>query len=179
MTTENSQIPACAAPTTSVLEFKWGTSRGRDTYGYSICTAYVDGKRIASCNGGGYDMEGTAFADALMKLYPERLLAIAGVHCAGAEYENAAPLGAKDQKPEWKPRKVNSDEPGRFYGLYAYFPSASSNPEKVSMDGGCGFRSIERIANAIGLTLKYISHSASRKLYTLTDSHPVHLPVKS
>jgi hypothetical protein len=41
--------------------------------------SYVDGKKVARCNGGGYDMKGTdlgdyiarAYADRLMKLRPE------------------------------------------------------------------------------------------------------------
>ena len=36
-----------------VLTFKWTVSKGRETYGHNICTLFVDGKKIASCNGGG------------------------------------------------------------------------------------------------------------------------------
>jgi hypothetical protein len=42
------------------VEFKWSVSRGRLTYGYNICTAYVDGERVGRSMGGGYDMEGAA-----------------------------------------------------------------------------------------------------------------------
>ena len=41
------------------LEIKWGTSRGRDTYGYTTCALYEDGRKVSACNGGGYDMRGT------------------------------------------------------------------------------------------------------------------------
>lgn len=44
---------------TKVLQFKWTISRGRDTYGYNICSLYVDGKKVSGCSGGGYDMMGT------------------------------------------------------------------------------------------------------------------------
>lgn len=55
------------------LEFKWTVSRGRDTYGYNICSLYVDGKKVTSCNGGGYDMQGTCFGDWIENTYQEQL----------------------------------------------------------------------------------------------------------
>lgn len=45
------------------LEIKWGTSRGRDTYGYTTCVLRSSGSKIAGCNGGGYDMRGTVVGD--------------------------------------------------------------------------------------------------------------------
>ena len=47
---------------TFIVRFRWGVSRGRDTFGYNTCSAFVDGRRVGSCNGGGYDMQGTALA---------------------------------------------------------------------------------------------------------------------
>ncbi len=58
------------------VEFRWTTSRGRDTYGYTICTLYVDGDRVARCNGGGYDMKGTCFGNFLASHYADRLRAL-------------------------------------------------------------------------------------------------------
>ena len=55
------------------LQFKWSVSRGRDTYGYDICSLYVDGIKVSSCNGGGYDMKGTAFGDWLQKEFQTEL----------------------------------------------------------------------------------------------------------
>ena len=62
-----------------VVEIKWGTSKGRDTYGYTTAALYYDGRKVAACNGGGYDMRGTVVGDwitdtmtpALLKLKPE------------------------------------------------------------------------------------------------------------
>jgi len=62
-----------------ILKFKWTVSRARDTYGYNICSLYVNGKKVSGCNGGGYDMKGTAlgawvemrFKDELLKLKEE------------------------------------------------------------------------------------------------------------
>lgn len=64
------------------ITIKWGTSRGRDTYGYTTATLYdTKGCRSGGCNGGGYDMRGTVignwiastFADELRKLKPEQM----------------------------------------------------------------------------------------------------------
>lgn len=58
------------------LEFKWTVSRGRDTYGYNICTLYADGVKVARCNGGGYDMKGTCLGSYIASAYADRLLAL-------------------------------------------------------------------------------------------------------
>ena len=55
------------------LEFRWSISRGRDTYGYNICSLWVDGYKVAACNGGGYDMEGTVFAIWIESNFQKRL----------------------------------------------------------------------------------------------------------
>ena len=47
----------------AVLTFKWTVSRGRDSYGYNIVTLRVDGDKVSSCNGGGYDMKGTCLGN--------------------------------------------------------------------------------------------------------------------
>jgi hypothetical protein len=59
--------------TQKFLTFKWTTSRGRNTYGYNICSLYVDGKKVASCSGGGYDMQGSCFGDWLEKQFKEEI----------------------------------------------------------------------------------------------------------
>lgn len=54
-----------------VIQFKWTISRGRDTYGYNICSLYVDGNKVTGCTGGGYDMQGTCFGNWLEKEFAE------------------------------------------------------------------------------------------------------------
>jgi hypothetical protein len=56
------------------LEFKWTVSRGRDSYGYNICTLFLDGEKVARCNGGGYDMKGTCLGDFIADRFADRLL---------------------------------------------------------------------------------------------------------
>lgn len=60
----------------SSLEFKWTVSRGRDTYGYNICSLYVNGQRVSACNGGGYDMKGTSLGNWIERAYADRLRAL-------------------------------------------------------------------------------------------------------
>ena len=55
------------------LEFKWTISRGRDTYGYNICSLYVNGKKVSSCNGGGYDMSGSCIGDWMEKNFQNEM----------------------------------------------------------------------------------------------------------
>jgi hypothetical protein len=58
------------------LEVTWGTSRGRDSYGYTTCSLRVDGKRRAYCNGGGYDMRGTVVANFIASEFRAELNAL-------------------------------------------------------------------------------------------------------
>jgi hypothetical protein len=55
------------------LIFRWTVSRGISTYGYNICTLFVDGNKVASCNGGGYDMQGTSLASWIQNNFQEKL----------------------------------------------------------------------------------------------------------
>jgi hypothetical protein len=55
------------------LLFKWTTSRSRDTWGYSICSLWVEGKKVAWCKGGGYDMVGTCLGDYIAMTFQDKL----------------------------------------------------------------------------------------------------------
>jgi len=170
-----------------ILKFKWGVSRGRDTYGYNLCTLYVDGTKVARCNGGGYDMEGTVLGDYIASAYPERLLKLT------EEF-----YGLKFHDPNFDPGKVvpatryilaegeehegktvaQMEEEGLTIGLERYqaFHSDSSKiPTERHiiplLDGACGKSSMEKVANAIGLTLEYIDGGRnSDTIYILRDT---------
>jgi hypothetical protein len=59
------------------LTIRWGTSKGRDTYGYTTCSLRNQrGKRVAACNGGGYDMRGTVIGNWLAATFPNELRAL-------------------------------------------------------------------------------------------------------
>lgn len=73
-----------------ILKFKWTISRGRDTYGYNICSLYVDDKKVASCSGGGYDMEGTVLGMWMEKEFYEELTTLTSNDYYGLYNDNLA-----------------------------------------------------------------------------------------
>ena len=156
----------------STLFFKWTTSRGAQTYGYNICSLWVRGEKLASNCGGGYDMKGRAFGDFLQEYYQERLIKLH--RRAGSRY-SIAPKGSRADKAGkgFKRLKTKSRRPyshhGEFYGLTAYYKRGESTPYEVCLDGACGFESMQKIAKAIGITLKWQSQSNASSLYTMTD----------
>lgn len=147
-----------------LLEFRWTTSRGRETYGYNICSLWVDGSKVSSCNGGGYDMKGASLADFMAKEYQERLLLCIGKQSRCHQYHSTE--HGFDQTHA--PKGTNGRGESTFYGSTGYL-----NPElnlyKVSLDGACGFSSMERIAKAIGLTLQWKGQNRQTENYILTD----------
>ena len=117
-----------------IVRFSWGVSRARDTYGYNICTCYVDGDKVGSCNGGGYDMEGTALAPWLEKW-------------VAANKPDAEFYGLSWRDPDWKPSEevVKREESGESAGLERYqaFHAATSKTRTDRhtvpiIDGACG-----------------------------------------
>lgn len=251
------------------LEFKWTTSRGRDTYGYNVCTLRADGRKVARCNGGGYDMKGTCFGSFLEVAFADRLRALkesdmpANSHwqpdrarvCDGRckdEYNRKVGETIKDwsgddleselnkiklarlpedcfecpmckgptrpsnegkriddgrffygltfHDPNYDPGKAvigtdcsdrtlsktgsegetvaDAEKAGKSFGLErlqaAYKASSKHATERhtvPSIDGACGFSSVEAIAKAIGLSLRYVQVRSSKlDIYELTDN---------
>jgi len=163
-----------------LLEFKWSVSRGRDTYGYNICSLYVGGRKVSSCNGGGYDMKGTALGHWIEKEFADQLvkLTIPWTTRNGERVQEY--YGLTFHNPNYAPgekiidgQTVNEREKeGKSMGLeyYQSFYSASSRipTEKhiiPLIDGACGFSSVEHIVNALGYTIEYIKS----QIYKLTD----------
>jgi hypothetical protein len=59
------------------ITIRWGTSRGQDTYGYTTCSLRNQrGKRVAACNGGGYDMRGTVLGNWIARTFANELCAL-------------------------------------------------------------------------------------------------------
>ena len=125
---------------TGPLEIRFTTSRGAETYGWNICTLRIDGRRVASCKGGGYDMRGTCLADWIKKQFPDELRRL-----SPAEY-----YGLSFWDPRAKKRRKHF-RPGYIVGL----------------DGGCGWNSMERILNAFGFRMVWRGESAKSDWYTL------------
>ncbi len=134
-----------------VLKFKWTVSRGRDTYGYNICSLWIDRHKVSSCNGGGYDMKGTALGNWMEEEFQDQLRKLPANYGSG-------------------------DNNKGFYGLSFYnFTTQkrqhrfSKNVEGAYLGGACGFSSMERILNAIGYKLEYIDQGSNYTTYLLTD----------
>ena len=122
------------------LSITWSTSRGRDTYGYNICRldSRATGKRYRTC-GGGYDMTGTVVGEWLEAEHQPELQALAAR--VPLEDCNYAVPGYR--------------RPTREAGLYGL----TIRPDgSVSLDGACGIRSMEIIAEAIGLRLGWLGN---------------------
>lgn len=166
------------ATATTTLEFRWTTSRGRDTYGYNVCTLYADGRKVARCNGGGYDMEGTCLGTFLETFYADRLNALtpdqmpAQSHweraakprwfcndCDGKiphgrkawdepDYPACPKCGGHNVRPDQRDGKTIDD--GRyFYGLRFVDPTYDARTAKLAKADGC-FTSDDDVGKTLG-----------------------------
>jgi hypothetical protein len=117
------------------LSVKWSVSRGRDTYGYNICTIRDEDGKVYRCNGGGYDMQGTSFGMWMQDHYQDRLLKL--------------------------PDETGIDNLQRkYYGLRKQMVGGM---QRAHLDGACGMSSMEKIADGIGLKMVRDYDRADRK----------------
>jgi len=120
------------------LRIKWTVSRARDTYGYRVCTLTDTRGRKTSCNGGGYDMTGTALGDYLNAWHQSSLMAIRSR--AMHHYTDGG--------------FTSRNESGNgLYGL-TYHQTNDDGSGWVSIDGACGVGSVITIARAAGIELR-------------------------
>ncbi len=136
-----------------LLAFKYTTSRGRDTYGYNIVSLYVDGVKTTSCNGGGYDMQGTALGMYLEHTYQDRLMRISN---------KAYSVATQGEDEVWT-RATYKDG---LYGMTLMRPLKGES--YIALDGGCGQSAIERIAAAAGITLTLTQTGKNQHGYFLS-----------
>lgn len=131
------------------LKFKWTVSKGRDTYGYNICSLYVDGNKVSSCNGGGYDMRSTALADWMEEEFQEDLRRL------------PVNYGSLDKTKGFYGLSFRNQKTKKRQGRY------SKNVKRAHLDGACGFSSMERILKKIGYTLQYVDEGRNYTTYIL------------
>ena len=120
------------------LTVKWTISRAQDTYGYNICTVINDdnGERF-KCLGGGYDMLGTSLANFIQKEYQSELMQNSG----------------KAYSLRGHPENIQDTTKQGFYGMTSHYQNGLVT--HITLDGGCGINSIERIIKEVlGLTLE-------------------------
>jgi hypothetical protein len=136
------------------LKYKWGTSRGVNTQGYTICTLYADGQKVASCNGGGYDMKGTCLADWICQAFGQELRGLAAQ--AHSHYLlTPIPLKGRQRKQKYQYDRQDDRKGGNLYGMTAHWlPDGSL--KNVTLDGGCGFESMRRTIEALGYEIEYV-----------------------
>ena len=142
----------------TILSFKYTTSKGRDTYGYTIVTLYANGERVARTCGGGYDMRGTCLGSYIKAQYLDRLKALKGN--TGSLDDGTGFYGLTFYKVV-----KDADENDRHVSIKSYEDGA-----KISLDGACGERSIVSIADAIGLNLESVQTLPNEWGYILTDN---------
>jgi hypothetical protein len=136
------------------IKIRWGTSRGRDTWGYTTCSLFENGTRMAACNGGGYDMQGTVLGSWIARRFAAQLRKLT------KEF-----YGLTFHDPNYNPGKAvvegetveQREKDGKSVGLERYqaFYSASSKlpTEKHTipcLDGACGWSCMEKVLEAIG-----------------------------
>ena len=122
------------------LSVAWSVSRGRDTYGYNICTVTDEstGKKYR-CNGGGYDLLGTSFGEWLQDRYQRELVDIK---------ERAHGTWTETTEGPWERMY---DDAG-LYGMGVNYMLDGS--VKVTLDGACGESSMRKIADALELNVR-------------------------
>src|ERR1700733_5836464 len=138
-------------PTFVKLRLRSGTSRGRYTHGWRTVSLFArtsfDGgeKRVAACNGGGYDMRGTVFGSYFARAFPDVLRAKIDRPFAGLTFHDPN-FNPGDAKGEDGRTIAEREESGDSLGLERYqaFYSASSPlPTErhtiPSIDGACGY----------------------------------------
>ena len=59
-----------------VLEERWSISKARCSFGYNICSLWHRGIKVATCNGGGYDMQSTSISNFINLYFQDRLNSI-------------------------------------------------------------------------------------------------------
>lgn len=59
-----------------VLEERWSISKGYETYGYNICSLWFGDIKVATCNGGGYDLQSTSISNFINLYFQNRLNSI-------------------------------------------------------------------------------------------------------
>lgn len=175
------------------LNFKWTVSRGRDTYGYNICTLYVNGQKVSRCNGGSYDMQGTCLGTYIAQAYANRLVTLPvsafedhtrngedvtelyglTFHDPNFDPSNAVIpkrelLSTKNTGEYWTVAEAEAANQSLGLERYQQFYKASSNTPTEQytvplIDGACGRSSVEIIMRAIGLTLEYVRTPSKRQ----------------
>jgi hypothetical protein len=202
-TTNPPETPAISKHIGSTISIRWGTSRGRNTYGYTTCSLRdQNGRLIAACNGGGYDMRGTVvgiwlastFGAELRTLKPENMpdrhgegRSFYGLSFHDPNFDpGAAVIGRDCSDRTFGPDGANvgktvaeAEAAGVSVGLERYqaiYAASSPHPTErhtvPSIDGACGISSVLEILRALGLELLQVYSSSRLDIYRIEEVKP-------
>ena len=113
----------------NLIEFKWGTSKGTNSYGFNICSMYLNGEKLASNTGVGYDMKGTCLAEFIKKNFKDTLKTLKGNEYYGLSF--------------YDPREKT-------------YKDTYSDGCEIYLNGSAGFNAMEKVLNTCGYKLSYI-----------------------
>jgi hypothetical protein len=148
------------------LEFRWTTSKGESTFGWNICTLWVNGEKVSSTCGGNYDSKGVAFAKYVAQSFPGRLRDLARPLIDEAEN---SPLGRFYTTGEYIALPGRDSFNTNAHGL-SVWRNNTGEPINVSLEGAAGFEAMTRIAYAIGLDVRWVYGTPKKDVYLLTNA---------
>ena len=156
-----------------LLSFKWTVSRGRDTYGYNVVTLKADGKKVAQCNGGGYDMTGTCLGNWVANHFKDELLKFKtefyGLTFHNPNYDPGSKIieGQTVEEREKEGKSVGLERYQSFYSASSKLPTKLHTIPMI--DGACGFSSVEQILKELGYYLENVNYKNSSQEYVLKE----------
>ena len=155
------------------LKIRWGVSRGRDTYGYNTCSLYEFDRRMAACNGGGYDMKGTVLGSWIAIRFKDRLLQLKD-EFYGLSFHDPNFNPGEAVVPGTKQTVEDRENAGESLGLERYqaFHSASSpTPTKKHvipmLDGACSWECMVEVLKAIGGKIDRVGDTTNYQFYSV------------
>lgn len=139
------------------LQYRWSVSRARDSYGYNVCTLWVNGEKVTRCNGGGYDMQGTCLGNWIAREFAERLCRTIQKEMYGLRFVDPAFDPGQALVPGTSQTVAQQEQAGESFGLErlraAYAATSPLPTPQHSMpllDGGCGKESMIAVLQALG-----------------------------
>jgi hypothetical protein len=139
------------------LRFQWTVSRAHETYGWNLCTLYVNRDKVARCNGGGYDMEGTVLGMWIAKRFPEHLRNKITTPMYGLTFHDPDFDPGKAVVPDTGETVEAREAAGESMGLERYqatyrasSPIPTPSHRIPRLDGACGKECMIDVLKAIG-----------------------------
>lgn len=128
-------------------------------------TCIVRGERVGHAGGGGYDKHGAAFAEFLTASFQPELCRL---HLrASRAYTVGGPLNYKRRAARYDGRTGRTKHPRGLYGMTAYYRPGERRAYEVRLDGACGFDSMRRVVDAMGLRLEFVAEDSTSDTYVL------------